>query len=181
MTEDNTGQSSPHLGDHFFATQDLYRYRTQRGVNLGRTTPNLWFCLVLISVSGSWFVLERWITATPFKHAAPPAQSDLDVAQGGADPIQLLNAHWDNWITEDDWRWIAARGLNTVRIPVRNVVKQVMRKVDEDFRSDFIIYAVSIQQYFKAPTLKRSNSHIRVRGQDLRVPSRWHIAWGSGS
>ncbi|KAJ7643382.1 glycoside hydrolase superfamily [Mycena polygramma] len=78
----------------------IYRFRKQRGVNLG-----------------SWFVLERWITDAPFRCAAAPAQSDLDVARG-QNARAILEAHYDSWITESDWAWIADRGLNTVRIPI---------------------------------------------------------------
>ncbi|KAJ6581043.1 glycoside hydrolase superfamily [Mycena capillaripes] len=78
----------------------IYRFRKQRGVNLG-----------------SWFVLERWITDAPFRYAAAPAQSDLDVARG-QNARSVLEAHYDSWITESDWAWISDRGLNTVRIPI---------------------------------------------------------------
>ncbi|KAJ7272646.1 glycoside hydrolase family 5 protein [Mycena haematopus] len=78
----------------------MYRFRKQRGVNLG-----------------SWFVLERWITDAPFRYAAPPAQSDLDVAQG-QNARSVLEAHYDSWISQSDWTWISDRGLNTVRIPI---------------------------------------------------------------
>jgi len=30
----------------------------------------------------------------------------------------ILEKHWDTWITEEDWAWMAERGINTVRIPV---------------------------------------------------------------
>ncbi|KAF8968627.1 glycoside hydrolase superfamily [Flammula alnicola] len=82
------------------APQDIYRYRQQRGVNLG-----------------SWFVLERWIADEPFQCAKAPAQSDLDVAHGQR-AKQILEHHWDAWIQEEDWKWIAARGINSVRIPI---------------------------------------------------------------
>ncbi|CAL1698881.1 unnamed protein product [Somion occarium] len=88
------------LGSPFPSQSDLFRYRKQRGVNLG-----------------SWFVLERWITEAPFRFAKEPAQSDLDVARGSY-AKDVLERHWDNWITEQDWQWIAARGINTVRIPI---------------------------------------------------------------
>ncbi|KAG5635247.1 hypothetical protein H0H81_011945 [Sphagnurus paluster] len=68
-------------------------------------------------VTGSWFVLERWITDNPYRYARPPGQSDLDVARG-SNARQTLEAHWDSWVVEQDWAWIAARGLNTVRIPI---------------------------------------------------------------
>ncbi|THH07031.1 hypothetical protein EW146_g9442 [Bondarzewia mesenterica] len=83
--------------------QDLYRYRKQRGVNLG--------------LIRSWFVLERWIADGPYCFAAQPGQSDHDVAKGSS-AEKVLEHHWDSWFTEDDWKWISERGLNTVRIPV---------------------------------------------------------------
>ena len=84
-----------------------------------------WFCrrrdkvLTLhFRCPGSWFVLERWITDTPFQQAKAPAQSDLDVALG-ENAKEVLEHHWDTWITEKDFEWIAERGLNSVRLPVR--------------------------------------------------------------
>jgi len=88
----------------FPTEQDFYRHRKQRGVNLG-----------------SWFVLERWIVDSPFHSADGPAQSDLDVARG-ANAKGILERHWDTWITDSDWAWIAERGVNTVRIPVRRIL-----------------------------------------------------------
>ncbi|GLB43151.1 putative glycosyl hydrolase 5 (cellulase A) family protein [Lyophyllum shimeji] len=78
----------------------LCQYRKQRGVNLG-----------------SWFVLERWITDHPFRSAQAPAQSDLDVARG-SNAKEILEEHWDNFIVEQDWAWIAERGMNAVRLPI---------------------------------------------------------------
>jgi glucan 1,3-beta-glucosidase len=69
---------------------------------------------------GSWFVLESWISSTPFRFAKTPAQSDLDVARGSK-AKEVLENHWDSWIVEDDWKWIKERGINTVRIPVRRI------------------------------------------------------------
>ncbi|CAA7270598.1 unnamed protein product [Cyclocybe aegerita] len=80
--------------------KNVYRYRKQRGLNLG-----------------SWFVLERWICDRPFSCARPPAQSDLDVARG-TNAKDILETHWDTWIGDDDWKWIADRGINAVRIPI---------------------------------------------------------------
>ncbi|VDB84757.1 unnamed protein product [Peniophora sp. CBMAI 1063] len=93
--------SIPPVPDEPFPNEsDFYRYRKQRGVNLG-----------------SWFVLERWIADAPYRNAASPAQSDHDVARG-PDARQILEQHWDNWIVEDDWRWLAEHGFNSVRIPI---------------------------------------------------------------
>jgi aryl-phospho-beta-D-glucosidase BglC (GH1 family) len=67
---------------------------------------------------GSWFTLERWITDTPFRQAAHPAASDLDVAKG-TKAKEILERHWDTWITQRDWDWMDSMGVNSVRIPVR--------------------------------------------------------------
>ncbi|CDO71033.1 Glycoside Hydrolase Family 5 protein [Trametes cinnabarina] len=80
--------------------RDWYMYRKQHGVNLG-----------------SWFVLERWIADSPFNNAAGPAQSDLDVAKGQNAKV-VLEHHWDTWVTDADWAWLADKGINTVRIPI---------------------------------------------------------------
>ncbi|KAF9450693.1 glycoside hydrolase family 5 protein [Macrolepiota fuliginosa MF-IS2] len=84
----------------FYGEQDIFRFRKQRGVNLG-----------------SWFVLERWIADAPFREAAHPAQSDLDVARGN-DAKVILEEHWNAWINEGDWAWMKERGFNAVRIPI---------------------------------------------------------------
>lgn len=68
-------------------------------------------------LAGSWFVLERWITDAPFRHAAPPAKSDLDVAKG-QNAATILQGHYDSWITDADFAWLSERGFTTVRIPV---------------------------------------------------------------
>ena len=73
--------------------------------------------LSILPDAGSWFVLERWIADSPFQHALQPAQSDLDVARG-INAKQILERHWDAWMTEEDWVWISEHGINTVRIPV---------------------------------------------------------------
>ncbi|KAL4247590.1 glycosyl hydrolase 5 (cellulase A) family protein [Abortiporus biennis] len=84
----------------FPSVSEIFRYRKQRGVNLG-----------------SWFVLEPWITQVPFRFAAAPAQSDLDVAKGSYAKL-VLEKHWDSWIVESDWAWLKDHGFNTVRLPI---------------------------------------------------------------
>ena len=36
----------------------------------------------------------------------------------GRDARKVLEKHWDTWITEEDWKWIAEMGINSVRLPV---------------------------------------------------------------
>jgi len=80
----------------------IYRYRRQQSVNLG-----------------SLFVLESWMVPSLFTCAAQPAVSELDVANGwGGSARALLERHWDMWITEKDFQWMASIGVNTVRLPL---------------------------------------------------------------
>jgi len=80
----------------------IYRYRRQQSVNLG-----------------SLFVLESWMVPSLFACAAQPAVSELDVANGwGGSARALLERHWDTWITEKDFQWMASIGVNTIRLPL---------------------------------------------------------------
>jgi hypothetical protein len=103
--------------DENITIQQVFHYRKQKGVNLGTFSFRLSCPLSILINAGSWFVLERWITDSPFQHAFQPAQSDLDVARG-INAKQILERHWDTWMTEEDWVWISEHGINTVRIPV---------------------------------------------------------------
>lgn len=78
-----------------------------------------------MAVTGSWFVLERWIAESPFREAHAPGQSDLDVAKGGH-PKEILENHWDTWITTNDWDWLASIGINSVRIPVSSSISTLV-------------------------------------------------------
>ena len=93
-------------------------------------------------------MLERWISAGPFRSAKHPAQSDLDVAHG-SNAKAILEEHWDNWITEQDWIWLLDRGFNTVRIPVcqtENRFGGVFAEIEQS-RSDITISAELILPY----------------------------------
>ncbi|QRV91359.1 Cellulase (glycosyl hydrolase family 5 protein) [Ceratobasidium sp. AG-Ba] len=79
--------------------RDIYRFRKQRGVNLG-----------------SWFVQERWICESTYCGCGG-GQSDLHIAQG-ADAQNIMQSHWDTWIREEDWENIRSQGFNTVRVPI---------------------------------------------------------------
>ena len=82
----------------------IYRYRQQQSVNLG-----------------SWFVQEQWMNPSLFTCAAGAQQAELDVAQGWGgvnDAKQVLERHWDQWIQESDFEYLASIGINTVRLPI---------------------------------------------------------------
>lgn len=47
--------------------------------------------------------------------------SELDVATGWGSPESaryLLERHWDTWITQSDFQYLASIGINTVRLPI---------------------------------------------------------------
>ena len=82
-------------------------------------------------------MLERWIAEAPFRAAAAPAQSDLDVARG-AHAQEILEHHWDTWVTAQDWAWLAERGINTVRIPVRQYRRAISASDGLDRRAHLL-------------------------------------------
>ena len=96
---------------------DIYRFRKQRGVNLGMYYVDVPSESLFVHL-GSWFVLEKWITGRPF--AISGGSCDLDVGRH-PNGKSILEHHWDTWITTEDWMWIDERGLNSVRIPVSHI------------------------------------------------------------
>ncbi len=84
------------------ALATVYRYRQQQGVNLG-----------------SWFMLEAWMVPSLFNCASAPGISEYDVAAGwNGDSKSVLERHWDSFVTESDFEWLAGMGINTVRLPL---------------------------------------------------------------
>ncbi|KAJ3566586.1 hypothetical protein NP233_g6906 [Leucocoprinus birnbaumii] len=81
---------------------NVHRYRQQQGVNLG-----------------SWFVHEQWMTPSLFRCAKDPKASEIDIAEGwGGRARDVLERHWDTFITAQDFNYLASIGINTVRIPI---------------------------------------------------------------
>ncbi|CAG8973961.1 hypothetical protein HYALB_00010081 [Hymenoscyphus albidus] len=71
---------------------------------------------------GGWFVLEPWITPSMFQQweygGGVVDEYTMTAALGKSAAQNYLNAHWDTFITEADFKEIASFGLNHVRIPV---------------------------------------------------------------
>ncbi|KAF2755460.1 glucan 1,3-beta-glucosidase precursor [Pseudovirgaria hyperparasitica] len=82
-----------------------YNNQKVRGVNLG-----------------GWFVLEPWITPSMFNDWADgnsvKDEYTLTRTLGYDEAYRRLSAHWNSWITQDDFSQIAKAGLNHVRIPI---------------------------------------------------------------
>ncbi|WEW58890.1 beta-glucosidase [Emydomyces testavorans] len=68
---------------------------------------------------GGWLVLEPWITPSIFEQAGEGAVDEFTLCQLlGGNARSRLQAHWNSWITRDDFFRMAAAGLNYVRIPI---------------------------------------------------------------
>ncbi|KAK6456117.1 glucan 1,3-beta-glucosidase precursor [Scheffersomyces xylosifermentans] len=73
---------------------------------------------------GGWFVLEPYITPSLFEQwgdddsQVPVDEYHYTQALGKLVASQRLDTHWKTWYTEDDFKGIAAAGLNFVRIPI---------------------------------------------------------------
>lgn len=81
-------------------TEQSNSRRKLRGVNLG-----------------SWLLLEKWMVPSLFEGLEATDETTWCAELGEAAP-ERLRRHWDSFITREDFAWIAARGLNAVRIPV---------------------------------------------------------------
>ncbi|CAA7264787.1 unnamed protein product [Cyclocybe aegerita] len=70
---------------------------------------------------GGWLVLEPWITPSLFDSTGDSRIVDeytFGQYQDRAKALATLKKHWDSWITEADFKAIAAAGLNHVRLPI---------------------------------------------------------------
>ena len=67
---------------------------------------------------GGWLVLERWMKESLFAGVNGKDETCFCVQLGREEATRRLREHWDTWITEADFAWIADHGFNAVRIPV---------------------------------------------------------------
>jgi glucan 1,3-beta-glucosidase len=69
---------------------------------------------------GSWLVLEKWITPTPFAGVPDNINDEYKLVKylGPAAAKQRMRSHWDSWVTEEDFVFFKNVGLNHVRLPI---------------------------------------------------------------
>ncbi len=70
-----------------------------------------------VNLSG-WFIPEPWVTPSLFEATGASNDAELQVALGATAYNERFREHLENFITEDDFRRIAAIGFNAVRLPV---------------------------------------------------------------
>lgn len=63
---------------------------------------------------GGWFIPERWMSPSLFAASDTADLYHLLLAGGQEE----YSRHLDTWVTEDDFRWLAAHGIEIVRLPV---------------------------------------------------------------
>ena len=66
---------------------------------------------------GGWLVLEKWMTPSLFAGLAATDETTWCAELGRAAPARL-RAHWNSFITREDFAWLASVGVNAVRIPL---------------------------------------------------------------
>lgn len=67
------------------------------------------------------FVHEAWMTPSIFACASGQQISELDIATGwnSTDNARMvLEHHWDTWVNQSDFEYLASIGINTVRLPI---------------------------------------------------------------
>jgi glucan 1,3-beta-glucosidase len=69
---------------------------------------------------GGWLLLEPWITPSFFERVNDDSVVDEYTLcrKLGSQCLPTLKAHWNSFITQDDFNTIARAGLNHVRIPI---------------------------------------------------------------
>ena len=72
--------------------------RAVRGVNLG-----------------AWLVLEKWMTPSLFAGSEASDEWTFSQTPGAR---EIIERHRQNWITEKEFAWVKAHGLDAVRLPI---------------------------------------------------------------
>ncbi|KAL5486001.1 hypothetical protein ACEPAI_7045 [Sanghuangporus weigelae] len=100
----NNGTGSNGTATNPVIAQFAYGTDKIRGVNLG-----------------GWFVLEPWITPSIFENTGNDDIVDeftFGQLLNSTYAREVLQQHWETWITEGDFKAIKAAGLSHVRIPL---------------------------------------------------------------
>jgi glucan 1,3-beta-glucosidase len=67
------------------------------------------------------FIHEKWMTPSLFSCASGSQAAEMDIAYGwwSIDNARtVLERHWDTFINDTDFQYLASIGINTVRLPI---------------------------------------------------------------
>lgn len=67
---------------------------------------------------GNWLVLEKWMKPDLFESTKTEDETWLARKMDPKEFYELIKKHRDTYVTEEDFKYIAECGLNTVRLPV---------------------------------------------------------------
>jgi len=70
---------------------------------------------------GGWLVLESWITPTLYNNngvAGGIGEWGFCAKLGKSKAQQVLDSHWDTWVTQSDLQTLKSNGINYLRVPV---------------------------------------------------------------
>ena len=67
---------------------------------------------------GNWLVLEKWMQPALFEKYGVEDETWLARRLPAEELAAVMKEHRDTYVTEDDFRFIAENGLDTVRLPV---------------------------------------------------------------
>ncbi|KAK7203624.1 glycoside hydrolase superfamily [Myxozyma melibiosi] len=90
--------------------REIYKARVQEGVNLG-----------------GWFCLEKWLAPAMYSSFKDDNGGDdseyaavsASVREQGVDKTrEKWEKHWDSFVTEEDFKWLADKHVNAVRVPM---------------------------------------------------------------
>ena len=70
-----------------------------------------------VNLSG-WFIPEPWVTPSLFAATGATNETELQTVMGSVAYNERIRQHYETFITEDDFRRMAAIGFNAVRLPV---------------------------------------------------------------
>ncbi|KAH8100877.1 glycoside hydrolase [Cristinia sonorae] len=115
---------------------------------------------------GGWFVLEPWITPSIFQNTNNSGIIDeysMGQILGHDVMLDILTPHWETWITEDDFKDIAAAGLNHVRIPL-GYWSVPLTSSDTNYNTSVSPYVPGAWPYFLQALswAKSNNLHVIV-------------------
>lgn len=121
---------------------DFNKPGTIRGVNLG-----------------GWFVLESWMKPELFEGTqAHDETSFWETVDNAAD---ILDVHWDTFITEDDFEFLSDHGVNYVRLPIPWWLWGEEFSYTHEGVTHDITYGASIQ-YIERAMVWAENHNIKV-------------------
>ncbi|KAI1796836.1 glycoside hydrolase [Ganoderma leucocontextum] len=104
------------------STQDSSSQPSQTASAMPSVTPFNYGQDIIRGVNlGGWFVLEPWITPSIFEDTNNSNIIDeytFGQMQDSNQALDVLQNHWETWITEDDFSAIKAAGLNHVRMQI---------------------------------------------------------------